>query len=444
MAGHTRRPNGTSSIYLGKDGFWHGRVTVGVKDDGSPDRRHIQRKTEAEVIKRVRKLERERDGGAVRKAGRVPTVAEWLKTYLDTIASRTLAPRSLDDYWSKARNWIIPRIGKHRLDRLRPEHLDQLYSKMNAAGKASSHQLKVHRIISRALEIAVRRGVIARNVAKLVDAPSLREDEIEPFTQEDARKILTAAVGRRNGVRWSVALALGLRQGEALGLRWKYVDLDAEQIRVWWQLQRNKWQHGCDDPHECGMRLDKKGRPRHRLKPCPENCKQHQRACPPLCPKDCTRHASTCPQRKGGGLVFREPKGKSRRTVAIPPELVAVLKVHLEEQLAERESTGDTWKEHDLVFCEADGRPIGPRDDWEEWKTLLAEAGVRDGRLHDGRHTAGTLLIEQGVHVRTVMEILGHSDLRLTQRYTHVASPAAKDAAARMGSALWGTKRDGN
>nr|WP_197682581.1 hypothetical protein [Jiangella sp. DSM 45060] len=65
----TRRPNGASSIYLGKDGDWHGRVTVGIKDDGSPDRRHVQRKTEAEVIAAVRKLERDRDAGAVRKAG---------------------------------------------------------------------------------------------------------------------------------------------------------------------------------------------------------------------------------------------------------------------------------------------------------------------------------------------------------------------------------------
>ncbi len=308
MATRTRRPNGASSIYLGKDGSWHGRVTVGFKDDGRPDRRHIQGKTEATVIKRVRELERSRDSGAIRKAGHCPTVEEWVTTYLDTIAARSLAPRSLDDYRSKAKNWIIPRLGMHRLDRLRPEHLDQLYSKMSAAGMASSHQLKVHRILSRTLEIALRRGVIARNVAKLVDAPSLREEEIEPFTQEDARKILTAAVRRRNGVRWSVALALGLRQGEALGLRWKYVDLEAEQIRVWWQVQRNKWHHGCDDPHECGSRLDRKGRPRHRANPSQEGSRQHQRACPPPCPKDCVKHASTCPKRKGGGKqsgVFR-------------------------------------------------------------------------------------------------------------------------------------------
>lgn len=65
----TRAPNGASSIYLGKDARWHGRVTMGVKDDGSPERRHIERKTEAEVIAAVRALERERETGTVRKAG---------------------------------------------------------------------------------------------------------------------------------------------------------------------------------------------------------------------------------------------------------------------------------------------------------------------------------------------------------------------------------------
>jgi hypothetical protein len=83
------------------------------------------------------------------------------------------------------------------------------------------------------------------------------------------------------------------------------------------------------------------------------------------------------------------------------------------------------------------GRPIDPRDDSDDWHALLDEAGVRRARVHDGRHTVGTLLIEQGVHVRVVQEILGHSDIRLTQRYTHVASPAAQEAAERIGKALW-------
>src|SRR6476646_11272569 len=152
MEPRTRRPNGTSSVYLGKNGNWHGRVTVGIKDNGSPDRRHIERKTQSEVLKRVRQLEKARDNGTIRETGHAPTVKEWMETYLNDIAPRSLAPRSLDDYRSKNKNWITPRLGNHRIDKLRPEHLDKLYTAMSQAGKAPSHQLKVHRIISRSLE----------------------------------------------------------------------------------------------------------------------------------------------------------------------------------------------------------------------------------------------------------------------------------------------------
>jgi len=110
---------------------------------------------------------------------------------------------------------------------------------------------------------------------------------------------------------------------------------------------------------------------------------------------------------------------------------------HRAAQRREREAAGDAWREHDLVFSRPRGCPIDPRDDFVEWKALLAHAGVRDARLHDGRHTSATLLLEQGVDVRVVMEILGHSELRVTQRYTHVASPLAEEAARRMGQALW-------
>lgn len=425
-----RVPNGRSSIYLGADGRWHGWVTVGVKDDGSPDRRHRTGRTEQEVSRKVRELERLRDAGNAPRAGRAPTLAEWMTVYLDTIAVRTLAPKTWDGYWSLARNWIVPHLGRHRLDRLQPEHLDRLYTAMTDAGKAPSHVLKVHRVISRALEIAVRRGKVGRNVAKLVDAPSAGEVEITPLDLAEARRILAVVRDRRNGVRWSVGLALGLRQGEALGLRWRYVDLDGGTIRVWWQLQRITWQHGCTDPAACATG-------RHR-EPCPKTCTRHRRGCPPPCPKGCVRHASTCPQRRRGGLVFREPKGRSKRVVQIPPELVPQLWAHREAQLRERSASDDRWQDHDLVFCQPNGAPVDGRRDWQEWSEILRAAGVRHVRVHDGRHTAGTLLVEQGVHVRVVQEILGHSDIRVTQRYTHVASPVAQDAAERMGRALWG------
>jgi integrase len=306
----TRKPNGRSSIFLGADGRWHGFVTMGVRPDGSPDRRHVKRKNEKSATDAVRELEKQRDAGRVRRPGRAPTVEEWMATYLDTIAVQRIAPRTHDDYWSKTRNWIIPHLGQHRLDRLDAEHLDTMYAAMFRKGLAASHVLKVHRILSRALKIAVRRGKISVNIAEMIDPPSSQSSDQESLTREEARRVLAAASELRNGVRWSVGLACGLRQGEALGLRWEFVDLETGDARIWWQIQRNTWRHGCDDPHACGARL-------HRFRRCPRNCKKHQ-TCPVPCPKDCTRHASRCPQRQGGGMVFRRPKGKSRRVITLP------------------------------------------------------------------------------------------------------------------------------
>jgi hypothetical protein len=204
----TRKGNLESTIYQTEDGRWHGRVTMGVKADGSEDRRHREAKTFAEIRNKVRVLEKQRDAGRVAKAGRVPTVEQWMVTYLTTIAPQKLKPRSLDDYWSKTRNDIVPGIGKHRLDRLRPEHLDELYLNLHKQGHAPSHVLKVHRIISRALKIAERRELIGRNVATLVDAPTVTEVEITPLSKDEAKAFLKAALKRRNGLRWAMGLEM--------------------------------------------------------------------------------------------------------------------------------------------------------------------------------------------------------------------------------------------
>jgi site-specific recombinase XerD len=101
-------------------------------------------------------------------------------------------------------------------------------------------------------------------------------------------------------------------------------------------------------------------------------------------------------------------------------------------------AAGEKWTDHDLVFATLTGSPLARDDDWREWKAVLRAAGVRDARLHDARHTAATLLLEQGVHIRVVQEILGHARVTTTERYTHVASPQVRDATERMGTALWG------
>jgi integrase len=413
-----RKPNRRSSIYLGGDGWWHGWVTVGTRDDGSPDRRHRKGRTEAEVTRKVQELERQRDTGRLPKAGANLTLAQWLETWLTTVASRRVRRSTLDStYAPKVRNRIIPGLGRHRLDRLIPEHLERFYSKLDAEGLAPATVLQIHRILSRALKVAVQRGYISRNVAALVDAPSVQPREIQPLTLNEAQRIVRLAAGQRNGTRWSVALALGLRQGEALGLRWQYVNFEAATLTVRWQLQRLAWRHGCTDRHACGMQ-------RHHVN----------------CPADCTAHARVCPQRTGGGLVLAELKtAKSRRAIALPAALVQALKAHRAAQFAERMVAGSRWHDGDFVWCQANGRPIGAHADWDGWKALLKAAEVRDARLHDARHTAATLLLAQGVDQRVVMEILGHSQISMTTRYTHVLPQVMTDAADRIGQALWGS-----
>jgi integrase len=446
-----RSSNQRSSIFFSeKDGLWHGWVSMGVRNDGQPDRRHRQGRTRAQVTAKVRQLEAQRDAGRPLRPGRAPTLNEWLATYFDTVCenlvnSGTMAPRTLEDYRSKARLWIAPSLGSHRLDRLLPEHLDAAYSAMYDQGLSSSTVLKVHRILSRALAVAMRRDKVARNVAQLIDSPSPAESEIQPFDQDEARSIIETARRRRNGARWLVALSLGLRQGEALGLRWAHVDLDTGVIQAWFQVQRSLWQHGCSDANACGQEW-------HR-KPCPENCRthRHDKECTPTCqrrdhrcpratcdPRTCTAHASRCPLRRGGGIEFRPRKGKRRLTLQCPPELLPALRAHRTEQAKERLVAGDRWQDHDLVFATPKGLPIDRTDDWREWHDVLKSAGVRPGRLHDARHTAGTLLIEQGVHIRVVQEILGHTRVTTTERYTHVASPQVRDATERIGRALLG------
>ena len=131
------------------------------------------------------------------------------------------------------------------------------------------------------------------------------------------------------------------------------------------------------------------------------------------------------------------PKGGNVRTIAIPQPLFVQLQKAQKAQAKEREAAGDAWEDWDLCFPNTLGRPMEPHDDWADWKRLCKAAGVRDARLHDARHTAATLLLEQGVDISVVQKVLGHSTLAVTKRYTHVTTRLTRDAAARMERALW-------
>jgi len=274
-----RASAGEATIYRDSDGRWHGWLTVGARADGKPDRRHRTGKTRAEVAAKIRELELHRANGAI-TAAKSETAAAWLDHWLINIAARRVRPRTLEGYEAIIRMHVAPHIGGQRLDRLQPEHLETLYARLLGSGLSPTTVLRVHRVISRALKVAMQRGRVHRNVASLVDPPAQQASDIaSALTVEESAAVLAAAHGQRNAARWTVALALGLRQSEALALQWQDIDLLNHTLSV--------------------------RRTIHRV--------------------------------KGKGLVYEAPKTKrSARTLALPPRLVAELIEHKRKQTGER------------------------------------------------------------------------------------------------------------
>lgn len=405
----SRRPNGASSIYLGKDGKWHGRVTVGVRDNGRPDRRHIERKTEVEVATAVRELERQRERGKVRRAGRAWTVEQWLTHWVETIAAPAVRPNTLTGYRVAVYNHLIPGIGAHRIDRLQPEHLERLYINLGKKRTRGNTEFKparihqIHRTVRTALGEAMRRGHIAVNPAEITRPPRIPEQEIIPFTMEEAQRLLAASGEMRNGARFVVALTLGLRKGEALGLKWRDVDFEKRTLTVRRTVQRLNWQHGCSSGEPCGR-----------------------------------RYAGHCPQRHSGGVVTAEVKsGAGKRTIGLPLPLIEVLKAHRARQEQERQLARTLWVDGDWVFANRLGGLVHPRIDHDTWKALLKKAGVRDARLHDARHTAATMLLLLKVPDRAVMDIMGWAQVTMTKRYQHITTELTTMIADQVGGLYW-------
>ncbi|WP_055531244.1 tyrosine-type recombinase/integrase [Streptomyces graminilatus] len=397
----TRQPNGRSSIYQGKDGKWHGRVTVGIRDDGAPDRRHVERKTRAEVTAAVRELEKQRDAKTVRKPGKAWTVKTWLTHWIENVAPLAVNDNTMVGYRVAVRRHLIPGLGAHRLDRLKPEHIEVFYANMQANGSKPGTAHQVHRTFRTALNEAVRRGHLGKNPVRLAKAPKTGEYEVEPYSVQEVQRLLKAAGQHRNSARWAVALALGLRQGEVLGLKWEDVDLEGGFLVVRRSRHRPQYAHGCAEP--CGRKA-----------------------------------AGYCPQRRRTNPESSTTKSRAgRRAVGLPEQLVDLLGAHLTAQGAERRAAGKRWEENSLVFPDEHGRSPSHRRDWAAWKSLLAEAKVRDGRLHDARHTAATVLLILGVPERAVMGLMGWSTTAMAARYQHMVDAVRTDIARQVDGLIW-------
>jgi integrase len=374
-----RRGRGEGSIYQLPDGRWRGAVDLGWVN-GTRQRKYVTRKTRSEVGKALRELMALAETGRL-STKRVPTVAQWMEIYLAEVAAAKVRPSTLHRYREEVEHHIGPLLGRLRLDKLTPAHITGFYRDRMTVLSAGSVR-RLHANLRRALNIAVRWQLIHSNPVALVDPPSIPHSEVKPYDLAEARAFLKAVQGRRLEARWVIGIALGLRQGEVLGLRWDDVDLTNGTLRVVAQLQRD---------------------------------------------------AET------GRLVRVETKtARSRRTLPLPESVRTVLREHRERQTTER-LDADSWEDETLVFTTRLGTPIHPRNDYRSFRELIRQANLRRVRIHDLRHTAASVLLAQGVPARVVMEILGHSQISVTlNTYAHVAPEVSREAANRVDDALWG------
>jgi integrase len=216
-------------------------------------------------------------------------------------------------------------------------------------------------ILKSALKNAVSSGELSRNVATGITVKQ-EKHEITPLTAQQAQRLLETVYGHRNYALYYLALSLGLRQGELLGLHWADINLDKRTLSV------------------------------------------------------------------------RKSKSKAGiRTLTLPQHIIDVLRDHGKFQATERVLRDKTWEEHGLVFPNERGKPQAPQNLQDNYKRMLRKAGLPNIRFHDLRHTAATLMIEQGIHLKVIQEILGHSTLAMTADiYAHVSSDAVEDALDKM------------
>ena len=398
-----KRANGEGTIYQRKDGRWEGAAFV-LTTAGTHRRARVYASTRDDARKKLTKLIQQSDQG-IPVASATWTVAEYLNYWLSTIVLNERRPKTYQGYEGVVRLHLIPGIGKKRLAKLTGQDVrifltcirqecqcckhgwDSQRDKPRccALGQCCDSRLSVrmvqfiHAVLRNALESAVREEIIPRNVAKLVQVSAPRYKVNRGLTVQQAKATMAAAAGHRLSALYVLALYLGLRRGELLGLRWQDVDLDEAKLEVVHTLQR-----------------------------------------------------------VGGALRLVPPKTEdSARTVPLPPVCVEALRAHQQRQGTEQAEAWPDWEDHGFVFPSRRGTPMEPDNLRRSWYQIRLAAGLDTARFHDLRHTCVTLLLDLGAPPHVVQEIVGHSDIEVTMTiYAHVSLDEKRKALGKLGEVL--------
>lgn len=394
-----KRSNGQGSIYQRKDGMWVGAAYV-LTTTGHRKRITVSGKTKTIVDRKLREAITQSDRG-VPVSAESWTLGRYLEYWLENVV-RLRRPKTYQGYEGVVRRYLVPGLGKKKLTQLKAPEVKAFFTRLEtdcrcctdgidaaratedqrccALGDCCGKRLSVrtvqfvHAVLRNALQQAMREELIMRNVATLVQVQTPKYRVNRGLELEDAKKLLRESQSDRLHALYVLALYLGMRRAELLGLRWADVDLQEGTLQITQTLQRVK-----------------------------------------------------------GELQFVPTKTEtSERTVPLPGVCLRALGAHFDQQ--EREAAdAAVWMDSGLVFTSTVGTPIEPDNLRRSWHTLRKAIGHPETRFHDLRHSCVTLLLDVGVPPHIVSKIVGHSDTSVTMSiYAHASLDEQRAALDRL------------
>jgi integrase len=381
---------GRGSIEKRGNDSWRLTVSMGYDQNGKRIKKQktVKAKNKTEANKRLAEFITEIEAGEYidpSKMKFIDFVEEWREKY----ANKHLSPKTIETYSYPLKNYILPTFGNTRLDEIKPIHiinyLDSLEDirKDGKKGGLSSSSIYYHyRILKDILSRATEWKVIKSNPVENVKRPKVTQNKTDVYTEEEVRELFEKLQHEpiHNRIMILLAITTGLRRGELLGLQWEDVDFEDKTINVVHSIQYIK----------------------------------------------------------GKGYELKEPKTKtSTRTIVAPAYVLEELKNYKRIKNKERMQAAELWEggKHFFVFCTWNGKPYYPTVPGTWWRRFIKRTGLKSIRFHDLRHTAATLLINQGVHAKVISERLGHADIKTTMNiYGHYVRKADEEAADKLNS----------
>jgi integrase len=375
------RGKGEGSIYRRYDGLWVGSVDLGLQG-GRRRRKVAYGKTQKEVRDKLRALQRTLEAGTIPAPANL-TVGRYLEDWLTRFLPGTVSPRTESIYRNAIDRYVTPTLGSVKLRQLSPAHVSEMLSTLESQGYAPETRRIARAVLRRAIRRAEQEGIVSRNVAAIADGVKIPRREGRTLTPEQAQAFLREVKGDRLEAAYVVALALGLRRGELLGISWDDVTLDRSMPLV--RIRRQLLRHG------------------------------------------------------GRGVLLADLKtAGSRRTLHLSQPLVDLLRTHRVRQDAEQQEARVWRNPANLVFTSTIGTPLDPEAFGRTVPRICKRAGLGHWSIHELRHSCASLLLAMGVPLEVVSETLGHASIRVTMDvYGHLLAPSRMHAAEAMRRALW-------